>query len=42
MALLDAVRSKRTAVVGMGVSNVPLAEYLLNMGGTLTLRDSNS
>ncbi len=40
MALLDAVGRKRTAVVGMGVSNVPLAEYLLDMGGTLTLRDS--
>ena len=40
MALLDAVRSKRTAVVGMGVSNVPLAEYLMEIGGVLTLRDS--
>ena len=38
--LLEAVKNKKCAVVGMGVSNVPLAKYLLDMGGAVTMRDA--
>ena len=38
--LLEAAKNGGCAVVGMGVSNVPLAEYLLALGGEITLRDA--
>ena len=38
--LLEAAKNGGCAIVGMGVSNVPLAEYLLSLGGKITLRDA--
>ncbi len=38
--LLEAVKNGGCAIVGMGVSNVPLAEHLLSLGGKITLRDA--
>ncbi|MBQ2733949.1 MAG: UDP-N-acetylmuramoyl-L-alanine--D-glutamate ligase [Clostridia bacterium] len=38
--LLEATKNGGCAVVGMGVSNVPLAEFLISLGGCVTLRDA--
>ncbi len=38
--LLEAVKNGGCAIVGMGVSNVPLAEYLISLGAGTTLRDA--
>ncbi len=38
--LLEAAKNGGCAIVGMGVSNVPLAEYLISLGGNITLRDA--
>ncbi|MDY5941182.1 MAG: UDP-N-acetylmuramoyl-L-alanine--D-glutamate ligase [Eubacteriales bacterium] len=40
--ILEAVRTGRTAVLGMGVSNVPLAAFLLERSPQITLRDAKN
>lgn len=37
--LLENIKTKKTAIVGLGISNVPLAEFLSNISNALTLRD---
>jgi len=37
--LLENIKTKKTAIVGLGISNVPLAEFLSNISNALMLRD---
>ncbi|MBQ4297185.1 MAG: UDP-N-acetylmuramoyl-L-alanine--D-glutamate ligase, partial [Clostridia bacterium] len=40
--LIRKIQNGKTAVLGFGISNVPLTEYLLSLGAALTVRDKKS
>ncbi len=40
--ILNRVRTGKTAVLGLGVSNLPLVDFLLNLGAKITVHDKKS
>ena len=34
------IRNKKVAIIGLGISNVPLIEYLYNLGADITVFDN--